>query len=153
MTANDSKYPWFLLDMAAFILVNAVLLWWAGGRISALAGISVFHALLLGLAAYRGAQIISNEIVSEPLRAPFVNKVERDGKEVERPKRRGWKGAMGELIYCPSCSGVWAATVLVYLYIFVPYISLVIALVLSASAMERIITTALNYVKKRTDHV
>jgi hypothetical protein len=147
---ETSRHPWFIFDIILFLLFNILLIWWAGDRVNQLQHLTVFQAVLLGLATFRGAHIISNEKVSQPLRAPFVKEIEQEDKTVERPLRHGFRGAMGSLLYCSSCSGVWVGAGLVYGYIFHAPITLVISSILAASAVERIITNGLDFVRNKT---
>jgi len=71
-------------------------------------------------------------------------------KMVEKPKKYGFLGATGLLIYCPSCTGVWLSAALVYLYLFWPAPAILIALILALSAIERIISNILGWFKKNT---
>lgn len=68
--------------------------------------------LLLGVATHKLARLITKDMVSAPLRAPFVKFKEYTGEgEVEEESRRdgGLKEAVGDLVTCPYCMGVWIA--------------------------------------------
>jgi hypothetical protein len=146
----DRKFRWFTLDMVVFAAINAVLLACFGEKLADIASIGPFRLLVLGLAAYRASNILSNETVTKPLRAPFVDEVEKDGKVVEEPKQRGFLGATGHLIYCPSCTGVWLSAALAYAYVFWPVPAYFIALILALSALERILAILLGWLKAKT---
>jgi hypothetical protein len=141
-------FKWFTLDMIIYVLINIVMLFSLGDRLINIQNIGFFKLLILGLAAYRGANIISNETVTKPLRAPFVNEKEVHGHLVEEPKKRGWKGAFGTLIYCPSCTGVWIGMFLLYSYAFFPSVMFAGWLLLASSALERIFAFSVGYLKK-----
>jgi hypothetical protein len=143
-------FGWLTLDMAIFLVANASLIARFGDDLAGLAGIGLLHFMVLGLAAYRASNIVSNEVVTKPLRAPFVEEVEKDGKIVEEPKKAGFRGATGLLIYCPSCTGVWLSAALVYAYAFWPGRTFVIALFLALSAVERIIAGVLGWFKRNS---
>ena len=102
----------------------------------------------LGLAVYRLANIVSNEQLTKPLREPFVDEKQRNGKMVEVPKGRGFLGAMGSLIYCPSCTGTWIAAILVNSFVVWPLPVKIIALIFALSAIERLFTMLGGYLKK-----
>ena len=74
--------------------------------------------------------------------------VERRGKLIEEPKKSGFLGATGLLIYCPSCTGVWLSAALAYAYSFWPQQAFVVALFLAMSAVERIIACVLGRIKR-----
>jgi hypothetical protein len=141
---STSKYPYFIIDGLVFILLNALGIWVVIHRHISIPSVSWLQLALGGLAVYRIAQIIANEHITEPLRAPFVSQEESKGKTIERPKRLGFKGAMGSLIYCPSCVGIWVSMVLVYAWLLWPRVVMVIVFIFFFSAIERIITTGLD---------
>ena len=95
-------FKWLTLDMIIFLVANIFLISYFGDRLSILGDIGYFKLLVLGLAAYRAANILSNESVTKPLRAPFVDEAQKDGKIIEEPKKSGFLGAIGNLIYCSS---------------------------------------------------
>ncbi len=144
----ERLFKWFTLDMLVFLLVNAFLIIFFRDKFDSLENLTFFKLLLLGLAAYRAANILSNEPVTKPLRAPFVEEKEKDGKVVEEPKKSGFLGAAGHLLYCPSCTGVWLAAALVYFYIFFPEVTFVVALFLALSGIERILAALVGRLKR-----
>jgi hypothetical protein len=148
MRMNHKRlFKWLTLDMIVFVAANAFLLIRFEDRLISLADINYFNLLVLGLAAYRAANILSNEPVTQPLRAPFVDETHKGGKTIEQPKKSGFVGAMGLLIYCPSCTGVWLSASLIYLYAFYPNPTFVIALFLALSAIERIVAAIVGRIK------
>lgn len=140
-------YGWLFLDMFLFLTINLFLLKELNNYLINLNNLTWLQLFLLGLAAYRAANILSNETITKPLRRPFIVEVHHDGKIVEEPKKKGFAGATGLLITCPSCTGVWLAAALVYFYILFPPQTLVIALLLSLSAIERVIARCLDRLK------
>ena len=146
---KKNLYQWLTFDMTVFVVLNGLIIYFFGNALESLRDIRVFDVVLLGLAAYRAANIISNEVVSKPLRAPFIDEVKEGGVLVEKPKKKGFLGAMGLLIYCPSCTGVWLSVLLVYSYALWPTAVFYIALFLALSAVERIIARTLASIKKK----
>jgi len=143
----SNKYFWYLLDILLFLAINIFLLWKLQGRFSQI-HFSWFELVVFGLAVFRAANIVSNEQLTKPLREPFVDEKPKDGKMVEVPKKRGFTGAMGSLIYCPSCTGTWIAMVLVYSFILWPLPTEVVAIILALSGIERVWTSIYNFLKK-----
>lgn len=143
-------FRWLTLDMAVFIAINAILISRFGERLAGLRSIGFLDLTVLGLAAYRASNILSNEVVTKPLRAPFVEEVEKDGKLIEEPKKSGFLGATGLLIYCPSCTGVWLSAALAYAYAFWPDKAFIVALLLAMSAVERILACLLGWFKRNS---
>ena len=145
---NKRILPWLTLDMVLFVVVNAYLISRHGDKFSRLTGIGFLHVFVLGLAAYRAANIVSSEVVTKPLRAPFVEETTKGGKTVEKPKRSGFLGAVGLLLYCPSCTGVWLSAAIVYFYVFWPLQTFLVSLFLALSAIERIIAALLGWLRQ-----
>ncbi len=133
-----------------FVAVNFALIYYFADKLVALRSVTFFELLVLGLAAYRAANIVSSERVTKPLRAPFVDEVQKQGKAVEKPKKYGFLGAIGLLIYCASCTGVWLAAAIVYSYLFWPEPTFLIVLILALSAIERIISSILGWFRSNT---
>jgi hypothetical protein len=59
---------------------------------------------LVGLASYKVGRLIAKDDVTSFVRAP----VTRD-EETQEPEREGLARALGELVTCPYCVGVWTA--------------------------------------------
>jgi hypothetical protein len=135
--------PWLTLDMVVFLILNIIFLHKLQGHGDILESISFLKLVIFGLAAYRLANIFSNELITKPLRAPFVQEIKEDGKTIEVPKGEGFVRATGSLIYCPSCSGVWLTMLMVYAYAFWPEPASVIILILALSGIERIVSRVL----------
>jgi Protein of unknown function (DUF1360) len=68
--------------------------------------------LLAGVATHKLSRVIAKDRVTAPLRAPFTEFEEEGGPgEVEeKPRGRGMRKAIGELIVCPFCMAQWVAT-------------------------------------------
>jgi hypothetical protein len=60
--------------------------------------------LRVGLASYKLGRLIAKDEVTAWMRAP----VTRD-EEAQEPEREGMARALGELVTCPYCVGLWAA--------------------------------------------
>lgn len=141
-------YPWFLGEMALYVVLHMVLLTavWRFGH--APLPLEPLYLVLLTLAVYRGAHILSNEKITKPIRAPFIRTRENEeGKEVEQPVNEGLRGAIGTLICCPSCTGIWVATVLVYGYLLAPFPATILIIILALSAGERLVTMVYDHLK------
>lgn len=141
-----TKYFWYGVDLFIFIGLNAFFIWELGPRFSRV-HVTWLELLIFGLAVYRLANIISNEQLTKPLREPFVDEKQKGGKMIEVPKRRGFLGAMGSLIYCPSCTGTWIAAIFVYSFVVWPLPAEIIALIFALSGIERLFTMLCGYLK------
>jgi hypothetical protein len=83
---------------------------------------TVQDTVLLCLATHKASRLISKESVSSPLRAPFTTYEEATGEaEVNESVRgNGARHAIGELLTCPFCLGVWIASGLTAGLVFAP---------------------------------
>lgn len=79
-------------------------------------------ALLLGLATTRLSRLVTREKVTRVVRAPFteVEPGATPDQVKERPRGDGVVRAIGELVTCPRCVGVWASGALSIAYVFAP---------------------------------
>ena len=87
------------------------------GRRGSRPPIGPFDVVLLALSTFRLARIVAFEQVAEPIRAPVAESEPGGGTE---PKGRGMRKALGELIACPLCLGVWISAALTYGMVLVP---------------------------------
>jgi hypothetical protein len=78
--------------------------------------IAVTDILLLGTATYKLSRVISKDSVTSFIRAPFtVYRGPAGSSEVKEDVRgTGVRKAIGELLTCPFCLGMWVAAVLSY---------------------------------------
>ena len=148
MELLETKYPWFIFDFIIFLLLNVIVISLIYHRHLAIVLPSVWQMIILALAVFRLADIISNETITRPLRAPFIRYREKHHKQVEVPKSKGFEGAMGSLVYCPSCTGTWVAMALVYCNVFWPHITIIVAIIFALSGLERVLTSLINVLKK-----
>jgi hypothetical protein len=68
---------------------------------------------LMTLATHKASRLITKDRVTSAVRAPFT-RYEGDagrGADNEAARGRGLRRAVGELIVCPYCIGLWIATV------------------------------------------
>jgi Protein of unknown function (DUF1360) len=74
--------------------------------------IGIADLLLAGVATHKLSRVIAKDRVTAPLRAPFTKYRKEGGPaEVEeKPRGRGLRRAIGELLVCPFCMGQWVAT-------------------------------------------
>ena len=87
----------------------------------------------LGVATFALSKLVAKEKVDSWVREPFVE-VQPDGER--RPKGRGLRYAVGELLTCTRCVGTWSALGLVALRVTRPREARVVNAVLGASAVN-----------------
>ncbi|GAA2333681.1 DUF1360 domain-containing protein [Dactylosporangium salmoneum] len=77
---------------------------------------------LLAVATHKISRLVTKDAVTSPLRAPFTRFEEPAGEAElnESPRGRGHRHALGELLTCPFCTGVWVAGGLAAGLVFAP---------------------------------
>jgi Protein of unknown function (DUF1360) len=99
---------------------------------------SVQDTVLVCLATHKASRLISKESVTSPLRAPFTRYEEPTGEaEVNESARGdGARHAIGELVTCPFCLGVWVASALTAGLVFAPKVTRLVSTALTAIAVS-----------------
>jgi hypothetical protein len=84
---------------------------------------------LLGVATHKLSLMGSQDAVTSPLRAPFTEYQEKESpKSVdEKPRGKGLRRSIGELLLCQFCLGVWVASFFTYGLILIPRVTRLIA--------------------------
>jgi hypothetical protein len=90
---------------------------------------------LFAFATQKLSRVITKDKVTSALRAPFtaVEGKGGAGELEERPRGRGLRRAIGELLTCPFCLGTWIASGFVYGYIYSPRITRTLASIFAVS--------------------
>jgi hypothetical protein len=67
--------------------------------------------VLIGTASYKLSRLVSKKKVTAFVRAPFTELEGRGGPAEleEKPRGHGLRRAVGELLVCPYCLGLWAS--------------------------------------------
>ncbi len=86
---------------------------------------------LLGVATHKLSLIGSQDAVTSPLRAPFTERREKESpKSVEeKPRGKGLRRSVGELLTCQFCLGLWVASFFTYGLVLAPRVTRLIATV------------------------
>jgi hypothetical protein len=74
--------------------------------------VSAGDLALMTVATHKASRLIAKDRVTSTVRAPFT-RLEDDagpGEVSEKARGRGLRRAIGELIVCPYCVGLWVAT-------------------------------------------
>lgn len=69
---------------------------------------------LLTLASHKASRLIAKDKVTSAIRAPFA-RYQGDagaGEVSEKPRGRGLRRVIGELLVCPYCLGMWTSAIL-----------------------------------------
>jgi hypothetical protein len=98
----------------------------------------------IGLASYKLGRLVAKDEVTSWVRAP----VTRDDEATE-PKPRGVERALGELVTCPYCVGVWIASGLTYALVVFPRETRLVTTIFSGQAVADFLNAA--FVKLQDD--
>ena len=84
---------------------------------------------LLGVATHKLSLIGAQDAVTSPLRAPFTELREKESpKSVdEKPRVKGLRRSVGELLTCQFCLGMWVASFFTYGLVLAPRVTRLIA--------------------------
>jgi hypothetical protein len=90
--------------------------------------------MLVGTASHKLSRLISKDKVTSPLRAPFTELEGKGGPAEleERSRGRGLQKAIGELLICPYCLGLWVVAGFSVGLIFAPRVTRFVASLFSA---------------------
>jgi len=100
--------------------------------------------LLIGVASHKLSRLISKDKVTSPLRAPFTE-LEGDGgpgEVEERARGRGARKAIGELLICPYCLGLWVVSGFAIGLLFAPRMTRFLTAILSALTLSDFLQVA-----------
>jgi len=98
----------------------------------------------IGVASHKLSRLIAKDKVTTPLRAPFTE-YQGDGgpAEVEeRSRGRGARKAVGELLVCPYCLGLWVVAAFAVGLLFAPRLTRFLAAVFSALTISDFLQVA-----------
>ena len=108
--------------------------------------VGLHDVALLGLATSRVSRLVTHDKVMRAVRAPFTEVVPGTSpdKVNERPRRvDGGRRAIGELLTCPRCVGMWAALGLSCGYVLSPKVTRVIATIFAAATLSDFVNSKL----------
>ena len=91
----------------------------------------------VGVASYKVGRLVAKDEVTSWVRAP----VTRD-EEAQEPEREGMARALGELVTCPYCIGLWVSAVLTAALAVRPRETRVVSTVFGAQAVADFLNAA-----------
>ena len=99
---------------------------------------SVVDVALVGVATHKLSRLIAKDKVTSAIRAPFTEfEGNAPGGEVdERARGEGAQKAVGELLVCPYCLGLWIASTLTMGLVFAPRATRMVSFTFSALALS-----------------
>jgi hypothetical protein len=93
---------------------------------------------LLGVATHKLSMLVAQDAVTSPLRAPFTELQEKQSpKNVdEKPRGKGLRRSIGELMTCKFCVGQWVASFFTYGLVFAPAVTRLVASIFAIVALS-----------------
>jgi hypothetical protein len=94
--------------------------------------------VLIGVASHKLSRLIAKDKVTSPVRAPFTE-LQGDGGPAEleeRSRGQGARKAIGEMLICPYCLGLWVAASFSIGLLFVPRLARFLATIFSAQTIS-----------------
>ena len=93
---------------------------------------------LLGVATHKLSLLLAQDAVTSPLRAPFTELQEKQSpKNVdEKPRGKGVRRSLGELLTCHFCVGQWVASFFTYGLVFAPAVTRLVASIFAIVALS-----------------
>jgi hypothetical protein len=107
--------------------------------------------VLIGTASYKLSRLISKKKVTAFVRAPFTELEGKGGPAEleEKPRGSGMRRALGELLVCPYCLGLWASGGFHVGLLFAPRATRFSASVLSAMSISDFLQIAYKAAEER----
>jgi uncharacterized protein DUF1360 len=106
--------------------------------------VSFSDTVRIGVASYKLGRLVAKDRVTTFVRAPVT-----EDEEGTEPKHKGTARALGELVTCPYCIGVWFASGLSYSLVFFPRQTRLVTTIFSAQAVSDFLNAA--FVRLRED--
>ena len=110
--------------------------------------------LLLGVATHKVARIVSKEMVTSAVRAPFTQYEAPAGAgEINESTRgAGLRHAIGELLTCPFYLAVWVASYFTYGLVFAPRVTRLLASIFSMVTLSDVLQDLYDMLKNKAEH-
>ena len=127
---EEESLPSYATLMGLFNLILAIFLLVARkSRRPIPERIEVRDIALLGVATHKLSLLLAQDAVTSPLRAPFTELQEKQSpKRVdEKPRGKGLRRSLGELLTCQFCVGQWVASFFTYGLVFAPAVTRLVA--------------------------
>lgn len=107
--------------------------------------------LLIGTASYKLSRLVAKKKVTAFVRAPFTELEGKGGPAEleEKPRGTGLRRAVGELLVCPYCLGLWASGAFHAGLLFAPRATRFSASVLTAMAVSDFLQIACKAAEER----
>lgn len=100
--------------------------------------------VLLGVGTFKLSRLLTSDAVTGVIRAPFVHYEGMEGVTTpkESPRGTGLRRAVGQLLLCPACTGVWVASLMTAGLVASPRATRVAAGALTVAALSDFLQSA-----------
>jgi len=142
MAVEERPLPEYAALTAAFGVVLGGFLILARRRLPERIGFG--DVVRIGLASYKVGRLVAKDEVTSWVRAPVTQ-----DPEAREPKPEGVERALGELVTCPYCVGIWIASGLSYALVLYPRQTRVVTTIFGAQAVADFLNAA--FVKLKED--
>ena len=99
--------------------------------------VSLTDTVRIGLASYKIGRLIAKDPVTTFVRAPVT-----EDPDATEPKREGPARALGELVTCPYCVGLWVASGFAYSLVLFPRQTRLVASIFGGQAVADFLNAA-----------
>ena len=115
--------------------------------------VSAADLALLGVATHRLTRIVARDKVTSALREPFaeVEGPAGAGEVRVRPKGRGLRRAIGDLVSCQYCMGPWMATALGTALVLRPRATRAVCAILATTTVSDFLHQAYAYARRASE--
>ena len=99
--------------------------------------VSTKDLLFLGLATQKMSRVLARDRVTQPLRVAFTEfeKPGGSGEVEEKARGQGLRKAIGQLLICPYCLGIWVASGFIYAFTFNPRLTRMVASIFAVASV------------------
>jgi hypothetical protein len=132
---DERPLPEYAALAATFGTVLAGFLVIAGRRLPE--RVSLTDTVRIGLASYKIGRLVAKDPVTTFVRAPVT-----EDPDATEPKREGPARALGELVTCPYCVGLWAASGFAYSLVLFPRQTRLVASIFGGQAVADFLNAA-----------
>jgi Protein of unknown function (DUF1360) len=131
----ERPYPEYAALTAAFGAALGGFLLLANRRLPERIGFG--DVVRIGIASYKIGRLVARDDVTSWVRAPVTQ-----DDEATEPKPEGTARALGELVTCPYCVGIWTAAGLSYALVLLPRETRLVTTIFSAQAVADFLNAA-----------
>jgi hypothetical protein len=140
------QYFWnfaFSLFFLAFLFMGTVIL--DGEAYKSYETLTILDFMLMVLATFRLTRLFVYDKITAFFREQFFNVVEtKNGITLVKPER-GPRRTLADLLSCPWCFGMWAASTVAFFYLLTPYTFFVV-LMLALGALGTLLQILANMI-------